>query len=99
LHRCNNPWCRQHRRHNFEIANDAVRTRFEKQAFLVYVSLVDVEDRKSRACTSNAVRQRDIGRHGGRWWVTTTKFHQQTKSAQNSFNEWNPEVVQVALFF
>jgi len=91
------PW--QNRRRDFESANDAVRTRFEKQAFWVYVSLLDVEGRKSRACTSNVVRRRDIGRHGGRRWVTTTRFHRRTKSAQNAYDEWNPDVVQVALFF
>jgi len=51
---------RQNTRRDFESANDTVRTRFEKQAFWVYVSLLDVEGRKSRACTSNVVRRRDI---------------------------------------
>jgi len=68
--------------HNFQVANDAVKICFEKQAFWIYVSLPDVEARKSRACSSNVVGRRNIGRHGGGWWVTTKRFHHPICAAQ-----------------
>jgi len=68
--------------HNFQVTNDAVKIRFEKQALRVYVSLLNVEARKSRACSSNVVGQCDIGRHDDGLWVTTKRFHHQICEAQ-----------------
>lgn len=55
------------RRNNLESLNDALRSHFDEQALLVYGSLLSIEVRMSKACSSNVVGCNDIDSQSG--WV------------------------------